>query len=344
MPVQPPPPSPEVPWVRVVVVNFNAGKMLQDCVDALVAQSDGGFEAVIVDNASTDGSRESLVLPDERFRLVCAGRNLGFAAANNLAARDCALPWLATLNPDTQARPDWLERLKAAIDRHPGTAMFGSTQVDAANSGRLDGCGDVMSIFGIPWRGGYGHGLDAAPADDGEAFAPCAAAALYRTDAFRAAGGFDESFFCYLEDVDLGFRLRLLGHRCIQVRHAVVEHAGSAISGRASDFTLFHSYRNRVWLVAKDVPFPLLLLLLPLHVAATTYLLVRTRRLQDTAAPWRGLWAGVRGLGDVLRRRREVQSDRRVGNLTIARALNWRIGDLRCRAVDLRPVKQPHGT
>ena len=331
-------PSPDgsPPWVRVVIVNYNGGAWLQRAVDALAVQSDHAFAAVVVDNASTDGSAERLVLPDRRFSLIHAGSNLGFAAANNLAARDCPLPFVATLNPDARAAPDWLAALRRAVRRYPDAAMFGSTQIDALDPSRLDGCGDVMSIFGLPWRGGHGHPVTAAPATDGEVFAPCAAAALYRTDAFAAAGGFDESFFCYLEDVDLGFRLRLAGHRCIQVRDAVVYHVGSAISGRTSDFTLFHSYRNRLWLVAKCMPFPLVLLTLPLHVLATLYLLLRTRRLQNTAAALRGLWAGFRGLRIALKARRRVQAGRRAGNVAIARALSWRVADLRSRAIHLR--------
>ncbi len=323
-------------WVRVLIVNYNGGAMLQSTVDALARQSDGDFEAVIVDNASTDGSADRLRLPDSRFRLLAAGRNLGFAAGNNLAARDWTGPWLATLNPDARPQPDWLAELRRATASYPDVVMFGSTQFNARDTALLDGCGDVLSIFGIPWRGGFGHPAASVPSADGETFSPCAAAALYRTDVFRANGGFDEAFFCYLEDVDLGFRLRLAGHRCIQLRRAVVEHVGSAASGRDSAFTLFHSYRNRVWLVAKNAPFPLALVMLPLHVAATAYLLWRTRRMQDSVTPFRGLWAGIRGLPAMLRARRKVQGERKAGNAAIARALNWHIADLRSRAIDVR--------
>jgi GT2 family glycosyltransferase len=115
-------------WVRVVIVNHNAGSLLQNCIDALAPQSLADFEAIIVDNDSSDSSAEALRLPDGRFRLHLARANLGFAAANNFGAADCEAPWLATLNPDTVAGKTWLEELRSATLRHPGVKMFGSTQ------------------------------------------------------------------------------------------------------------------------------------------------------------------------------------------------------------------------
>jgi len=93
--------------------------------------------------------------------------------------------------------------------------MFGSTQIDAQRPDRVDGFGDVVSIYGTAWRGASGSPVSGLPVDDREVFAPCAAAALYARDPFLATGGFEDSFFCYVEDVDLGFRLRLGGAQCI---------------------------------------------------------------------------------------------------------------------------------
>ena len=329
--------GPSPPWVRVIIVNYNGGPLIQTCVDRLAAQSLSDFEAVVVDNGSTDGSAAALCLPDQRFSVILTGRNLGFAAANNLGARHCRAPWLATLNPDAFADPAWLAALRRATERHPDAAMFGSTQIDGRDPTRLDGCGDVCSAYGIPWRGGYQYPVEAQPVEDGEPFAPCAAAALYRRDAFEEVGGFDEAFFCYLEDVDLGYRLRLCGHQGIQVPEARVEHLGSAISGRTSRFTLYQSYRNRVWLVFNNSPFPLILVLLPLHLAATLYLLIRTRRLQDIGPCLDGLWAGMRTLPSRWPARRRVQGLRRISNWRVARALTWSTRKPRARAIDLRP-------
>lgn len=152
-----------VAWVRVIIVNHNAGPLLQNCIDALAAQSLAVFEAIIVDNDSSDGSAKALRLPDDRFRLHLAHTNLGFAAANNLAVADCTSPWVATLNPDAIAGKTWLEELHSATLRHPSVRMFGSTQLDAQKPDRVDGFGDVYSVFGTAWRGASGSPVCALP-------------------------------------------------------------------------------------------------------------------------------------------------------------------------------------
>ena len=327
------------PWIRIIIVNFNSGYYLQQCVDSLLKQTCEEYEAVIVDNASTDDSLTQLKAETPRIRIERSETNLGFATANNIGARDCRAPWIATLNPDTIPADNWLESLRRATVQFPNTAMFGSTQIMLSDPEILDGCGDVYSFLGIPWRGGYGHPRNAA-ADTGVAFSPCAAAALYARDAFVEAGGFDESFFCYLEDIDLGFRLRLMGEHCIQVHDAVVRHEGSATSGRRSHFTLFHSARNRVWVILKNMPASLLILLLPLHILATAWLLLRVHDRDWRQATLTGIRSGLANFGEIMKSRSAVQHVRRISALEIAKAFNWNINDLRQRRPDIRPIHQ----
>ena len=194
------------PQVTVAIVAYQSGDFLQPCLDALAAQTYRDFEAVIVDNDSTDGSVEAVRLPDARFRVVKLGRNTGFAVANNVAARASMAPWLATLNPDTRADPQWLEKLLTASARWPGAASFGSTQIRLDNPGELDVVGDVYHAAGRAWRARLGRPISDVP-PEGEVFGPCAAAALYRRDVFLQLGGFDETYFCYSEDVDLAYRV-----------------------------------------------------------------------------------------------------------------------------------------
>ena len=316
------------PWVRIVIVNFNGGDHLARAVAGLASQTDPCFEAVIVDNASTDGSFQRLRLTDQRFRLISAGTNLGFAAGCNLGARGAATDWLAMLNPDAVPEQGWLAALKAATERHPRAAAFGSTQVSAAVPTLLDGAGDNYSIYGLAWRGGYGAPVPPILGDV-SVFSPCAAAALYRRDAFESAGGFAESFFCYLEDVDLGFRLRLAGHQIMQIGAARVSHAGSAIAGRASAFTLHHSARNGVYLLLRCMPAPLLTLALPLHLLAQAWLMVRAPKWSRLA----GLAAGFRALPRLLVQRRAIQNQRRVKTGIVAGWLAWHPGRVSRREV-----------
>jgi GT2 family glycosyltransferase len=319
--------------VRVVIVNYNAGAFLRTCVDALAVQTFRDFEAVVVDNASTDGSADALSLPDPRFTLIRNERNLGFAAASNIGASGCRAPWIATLNPDTVAEHTWLEEMHRGVERHPGVCMLGATLVAAADPSVVDGFGDALSIAGIPWRGGCGQAVASLPHADMEVFSPCAAAALYARESFESVGGFDESFFCYVEDVDLGFRLRLAGERCMQLRNAIVRHHGSAITGETSDFTLFHSYRNRLWLIWKDMPLLLLFIAVPLNLLCSAFIM---HRLARTGTPIRPCLKGLlAGLGDlaIIKRRHKVQAGRRITTFAVSRVLVWNLYRLRFRPV-----------
>lgn len=332
-----PPAVTVMPEVTVMIVAHQAGAHLGRCLAALGAQTFTDFEAIVVDNGSTDGAVAALAPLPSWARAVDAGGNLGFAAANNLAARAARGAWLAALNPDAFPEPDWLAVLIDATRRHPGAAMFGSTQIDDADPSRLDGAGDCYHGLGLAWRGGYGHPLSALP-PEGTVFAPCAAAALYRRDAFLAAGGFDERFFCYHEDVDLGFRLRLAGHVCVQVAAARVRHVGSATTGRRSAFSVYHGTRNRIWTFMKTMPAPLLWPLLPGFLLLNLALLARAAP-QGVAGPtWRGMVDGVRGLRALWPSRRAVQRARRARLGAIARAMTWAPGPALRRAPDVRPV------
>jgi GT2 family glycosyltransferase len=319
---------------RIVIVNFNAGDNLRRCMAALVAQTKTDFEVRIVDNASTDGSLR-YVPADDRFLVIHSGKNVGFAAGCNLGARDCAAPFVVFLNPDAFPEPSWLKALIGAAESHPDAAMFGSLQISAVDSNILDGAGDCYSCFGVPWRGGYGQPVKPLP-DYAEAFSPCGAAALYRTEWFARLGGFDEKFFCYIEDVDLAFRIRLLGGRCMQVNCAIVRHVGGATSGTESDFTMYHSARNRFWTIIKNAPGWLLCIVAPLHIAFSAYLLFRFGRSSTASAIRKGLLAGFAGLPGVWSERRKIQAARMASIGDIARAINWSIPALRKKKIVLR--------
>ena len=315
--------APKVPAVTVCIVAYQSGHYLQDCLDALAAQTFTDFEAVVIDNDSVDGSIEALRLPDARFRVELMRANLGFAAGNNVSARASKSEWFATLNPDTQAKPEWLGALMAATKRWPKAASFGSTQVDLRYPLRLDGIGDCWHVAGVAWRARWGKPVSRV-APEGEIFGPCAAAALYRREVFTALGGFDERYFCYCEDVDWAYRARLAGWTAIQVPSAVVRHAGSGISGRASEFTLFHGHRNRVWTFAKNTPALWLPLLLPWHLAYNVAMWISaSRKVKGGRAVGRAYWAALKGLGPVLADRKQVQRLRRARSRDLAKSMAW---------------------
>jgi GT2 family glycosyltransferase len=168
-------------------------------------------------------------------------------------------------------------------------------------------------------------------------FSACGGAMLIERDLFLAMGGFDERLFCYCEDVDLGYRLRLAGERSLIVPDAVVRHEGSASSGGPrSDFATFHGTRNRLWVFVKNTPPALFWLTLPLHLGATGLLFARHATRGELASPWRGFVAGLKDIGVALEARRETQARRKVGSLAIARAMTWNPLDVFLRRVVIR--------
>lgn len=303
------------PAASVLIVNHNAGPWLARCLAGLRAQTRADFEAILLDNASTDDSMRDLDL-DHRFRVIRLPDNAGFARGNNLAAAQARAPWLALLNPDAVPAPDWLERLLETAQAS-GAAMVASIQLDAADDRKFDGVGDQYHASGWAWRALYRR--PARPLRNESAFSPCGAAALYRTDAFRAAGGFDEAYFCYFEDVDLGFRLRLLGHDCALAARAVVRHAGGGTSANSRAFATYHGWRNRLWTFVKDMPGPLLAVLAPYHVVVAAGMLVNEARRGSAGPALRGLRDGIAGLPALWRRR----APRTAPLARIAAALRW---------------------
>ncbi|HEX4180092.1 MAG TPA: glycosyltransferase family 2 protein [Caulobacteraceae bacterium] len=304
--------------VVVLIVAFNSGPHLQAVIDALARQSFTDFTTIVWDNASTDGAVEALRV-GPGVRVVRGPDNLGFAAANNRAAALSRAPFIVTLNPDAFPDPDWLEILVGAA-RRTGAASVASLQLTDEDPRILDGAGDMMSVIGVAWRGGYLQPRSLQPREPVEVFAACAAAALYRREAFEAAGGFDARFFCYHEDVDLGFRLRLNGGRCVLEPRAVVRHVGSASSNAISGFAEYHGMRNRLWTFARDMPLALMPIALPGHILLVIFLLLRAQSPKMREARLRALADGWRGVGPFLAERSRWRPRKL---LDLARALSW---------------------
>jgi len=320
----------------ILIVNYNGGTArMARCMAALAAQTITDFEVLLVDNGSVDGSADTPV-PDARFRWIKAGKNLGFAAGNNLAAREAKGEWLFMNNPDAYPEPDMLAKLLSATIRHPDCFLFGCTQLDDKSPEIMDGSGDCYFFAGLPWRGGKDWPVETLP-DEGEVWGPCGAATLIRKDLFDKLGGYDEDFFCYCEDVDLNFRARLLGYHAIQVVEAMIRHEGSGISGVKSYFPIFHGTRNCLWVFVKDMPGILFYLLLPFHITVQLLLFSDIKTFKPR---WEGLVAGIKGLPLIWKKRQQVQKTRAASVIQIAKALTWNPATLYWRKADVRPLQK----
>jgi len=328
-----------IPAVSVVVVNYNGGDYLRGCLASLARQTFTDFETIVIDNASTDGSLDSIGEKPLGTRIIRQDTNLGFAGGNNVGARLARGRWLALLNPDAEAAPDWLGAVMRAVERRPTYRMVACLQVSLHQPDRLDGAGDCYLAYGFAWRGGFGRRLGDAPGE-GECFSPCGAAALYPRDLFLEVGGFDERYFCYHEDVDLGFRLRMRGERCQFVPGSVVRHAGSGISGRASRFAVFHGVRNGVWTYVKNMPGGLLLLTFPVWLAGILLLIARGAVRGVVVPTCQGLWAAIMGIGPMLKTRRELKLQRRIPAGAFAAHLVWNPFRYLGRSIVVKPFAE----
>jgi GT2 family glycosyltransferase len=309
--------------VSVILVIWNSAVHLPRCLECLTTQTFKDFEVILVDNGSTDGSLDGVEdsWPALILRVERLGENKGFAAANNLGASLARGQWLALLNSDAFPEPDWLEKLLEAAENNPDFSFFASRQLIANAPHLLDGAGDAFHISGLAWRRYAGWPAAQSGLKAEEVFSPCAAAALYSRQAFWEAGGFDEDFFSYHEDVDLGFRLRLQGYRCLYVPEAVVHHIGSASTGRVSPFVIYHGHRNLVWTYIKNMPPVLFWLYLPLHLMMNLFFLLYFSINGQRKAIWHAKGEALRKLGIMLRKRKEIQHRRRAPAVEVYRQM-----------------------
>lgn len=238
--------------VTVVVPTLGAGGALADCLRSLESQTLQSFEIVVVDNGGTRQVKDG-----PRVRVIANARNLGFGAAINQGYASSQAPFLVTLNDDAVADPRWLETLVACAQANPQAGMFAS-EVRLAGRQTLDSAGMLIAPDGSGKQRGHGQPPEAL-ARQTESLFPSGSAALYRRKMLEQTGLFDETYFLYCEDVDLGLRARWAGWQCRYVPGAVVEHKYSHSAGRASPLKAYYVERNRLCTILKNFPLKMLL-------------------------------------------------------------------------------------
>ena len=217
---------------------------------ALGRQTRRDFEVIIVDNSGAGMVRRRGL--EQGARIIENSRNLGFGAAVNQGIRNSRGAYVATLNDDAVAGPRWLDALVCAMEGDPATGMCAS-QVRLYGEGRLDSAGMLMARDGSSKQRGHGRPPEDFPVAE-EALFPSGSAALYRRAMLEDIGGFDERFFLFCEDTDLGLRARWAGWKCRYVPEAVVEHHYSHSAGRASPLKAYYVERNRLFVLVKNFP------------------------------------------------------------------------------------------
>jgi GT2 family glycosyltransferase len=291
-----------MPRASVVIPTWDGAAMLRRALASLAAQSLRDFETIVVDNGSRDGTADMLA---EEFPGVVAVRfpeNRGFAPAVNAGLRAARGDVLVLMNNDVEAEPGWLAALVGALERRPDVGFVASKMLSARDPTRVDSAWDAMGL--APYNVGHGE-------TDGPRFSAgryvlsaCAGAAAYRREFFERVGYFDEDFFAWFEDVEIGVRGQLAGYRCWYEPAAVVRHLGSATAARMPDRKIFLLIRNNLILFFQTMPLrralawgPVILLwpwLDPIFYG---------RPLRLTARGWFAFWATV---PRVVRNRRRI--------------------------------------
>jgi GT2 family glycosyltransferase len=243
--------------ISVVIVNWNRRELLRACLASLAAQRDVSFETILVDNGSGDGSAD---MAEGEFgaRVIRNGENRGFCAANNQGIAVARGEFVALLNNDAEAEPGWLAELARACGSRPDVGMAASKVLVWEDPRRIDKVGHL--IFPDGQNRGRGSGaLDEGQFDGEEdVLWPDGCAAIYRKRMLDEIGGFDEDFFAYGDDAELGLRARIAGWKCLYAPRAVVRHHRGATLGKDSLWRLELIERNRVLLAVKLFPWSLL--------------------------------------------------------------------------------------
>lgn len=306
------------PHVAAVVVCHDSAHDAPPTLAALAAQLGPGDELIVVDNASVDGTPDAVRAAVPSARVIESGANLGFAGGCDLGARAATAPLLLFVNPDAVPAPDFVERLRAVDEHEPGWGAW-QALVTLADGRHVNSAGNVAHWLGVGWAGLCDEPVAAAPRERTEVPFPSGAAFMVRTEAWRALGGFDERYFMYGEDQDLGLRLRLAGWGVGIEPAALIAHDYEFTKG---DYKWFHLERNRWWTVLSDYPGPLLVLVLPALLAFEIALLAVAARGGWLRAKLRSQARVVRELPAILRRRRAVQATRTVSAAQFASGLS----------------------
>ena len=245
----------EGPLVSVVVVNWNGMRYLDVCLSSLKRQSFRDFEVILVDNGSTDGSLDFI---EQHWRdfvsVIGLPENRGFTGGNNAGIATSRGIYIALLNNDTEVDREWLARLVDCIQSDDRIGMVGSKILNYDRREEIDNTGHLIYPDGLN-RGRGRLERDCGQYDfQTEILFPSGCAALYRKTVLDEIGGFDETFFAYGDDADIGLHGRFLGYRAAYCPKAVVFHRYSGTTGMYSAAKAFYVERNRLWVLIKYFP------------------------------------------------------------------------------------------
>lgn len=309
-------------YVDIIVVTYNSEDLVRGCLSSIARQSHKDFNVIIVDNCSQDNSIgiiKSLLCDLNlmgKIKIVSSDKNLGFARAHYCGLRESTSPFVATVNPDVELDPTWLENLMVFMFENRDVGLCASKLV-VHGTDMIDSAGDLFtSVLKGTKRG---EGVTAALFTGKDyVFGACAGAALYRRKMLDQIGFFDEEFFLIHEDTDLNFRAQLAGWKVLYVPTAIVHHKVRSSIGVMSDTAVYYSLRNSELVRIKNVPFGVFWRCFPQFVLGAIseflYFAVKHRRFKLFCKAKRD---ALRMLPQMWKKRRAIMKNRKVSNAYI---------------------------
>lgn len=240
--------------VSIVIPNYNGVRYIEKCLNSIYRQTYEDFLITIVDNGSSDGSCEIIKREYPKVKLIELDKNYGFSKAVNVGIKSVESEFVVLLNNDTEAEENWLYNLVSCIEKDKRIFSCSSKMIRYNEKNRIDDAGDEYTVFGWAYKCGDGITVDKYISNR-KIFSSCAGAAIYRREIFEDIGFFDESFFAYMEDVDLAYRANIYGYKNIYCCGAKIYHIGSATSGsKYNAFKVKLAARNNIYVIYKNMP------------------------------------------------------------------------------------------
>lgn len=321
------------PSVAVVVLNYKGWKDSVQCIKSLFGQTYDNFHILLIENGSNDQSADELSgLKNRRLTFVKNPVNTGFTGGVNQGitwATEQGYDAVALLNNDAQVKPDWLEKLVEAMQKHEASLV--TSLMLTADGSRIDDAGDFYTTWGIPMLRSEGDPSSKAP-ESGFVFGGTGGATLYKTELFKDIGLFDNTFFAYNEDVDIDWRAQLRGHKAYYEKAAVAYHKHSATSKKIPGFTTRQVFRNLPIVFLKNVPFPMIIPMgIKFVIVYTAFVFYKIIKGSGGAALV-GVWRSLKLWPHAFRERRRIQSSKTVTNAYIKSILH--------KGLPLRSIKR----
>jgi len=298
--------------ISVIIPNWNGKHFLSTCLKALEGQSFRDFEVILVDNASCDGSSELVVRDFPWVKILQLPNNLGFAGGVNMGIKEAQGNLIALLNNDTEVTPNWLEYLYKATQKYPSAGAIASKVLRFYKRNIIDSAGDVYRTDGTSAHRGGGEEDKGQFDREAFVFGASGVSAMYRKEMLDEIGLFEDYFFAYYEDVDLCFRAQIAGWKVIYIPEAVVYHIGSGSTSSLSSLSVYHTTKNELAVICRNMPLGILIKNLPNILLARILKIFFYIYYGRSKEYFKGLAWFILNLPKLLSERKKIQKTRKV--------------------------------